>query len=103
MPRARATSTNSFANACHARAGYGPQKIKDGVFCAANPKQSTCRGDSGGPVVLTNGTPLLVGLVSWGKKKCAGDGRPGVYTRIDKYAQWIDQAMKLPAGRNRLP
>jgi len=88
---------------CQQRPGYGPQKIRDTVFCAANPKQSTCRGDSGGPVVLTNGTPLLVGLVSWGKKACAGDGRPGVYTRIDTHAQWIDQAMKLPAGRNRLP
>jgi secreted trypsin-like serine protease len=54
-------------------------------------------------VILTNGTPLLVGIVSWGKKACAGDGRPGVYTRIDRYAQWIDQAMKLPPGKNRLP
>lgn len=88
---------------CQQRPGYGPQKIRETVFCAANPKQSTCRGDSGGPVVLTNGTPLLVGLVSWGKKACAGDGRPGVYTRVDTHAQWIDAAMKLPAGRNRLP
>lgn len=88
---------------CQQRPGYGPQKIKDGVFCASNPKQSTCRGDSGGPVVLTNGSPVLVGLVSWGKRRCAGDGRPGVFTRIDRYAQWISQAMQLPAGRNSLP
>ncbi len=88
---------------CQQRPGYGPLKIKDNVFCASNPKKSTCRGDSGGPVILTNGTPLLVGLVSWGKKACAGDGRPGVYTRIDRYAQWISQAMKLPPGKNSLP
>lgn len=88
---------------CQQRPGYGPQKIKDTVFCAAHPTRSTCRGDSGGPVILTNGTPLLVGLVSWGKKACAGDGRPGVFTRIDRYAGWIDQAMKLPPGKNRLP
>jgi len=88
---------------CQQRPGYGPLKIRDTVFCAANPKQRTCRGDSGGPVVLTNGTPLLVGIVSWGKGACTGDGRPGVYTRIDRYAQWIDQAMKLPPGKNRLP
>ena len=88
---------------CQARPGYGPQKIGEGVFCAAHPQKSTCRGDSGGPVVLTNGTPLLVGIVSWGKKACAGDGRPGVYTRIDRYVQWIEQAMKLPPGQNRLP
>ena len=88
---------------CQKRDGYGPLKIKDTVFCAANPVQSTCRGDSGGPVVLKDGSPTLVGIVSWGKKKCAGDGRPGVFTRVDRYAQWIDQAMKLPAGKNSLP
>ncbi|KAF1692845.1 hypothetical protein CSC65_13585 [Pseudoxanthomonas daejeonensis] len=88
---------------CQKRPGYSPQKIQDAVFCAANPVQSTCRGDSGGPVVLTNGSPTLVGLVSWGKRKCASDGRPGVYTRVDRYAQWIDQAMKLPPGKNSLP
>ena len=88
---------------CQKREGYGPLKIKDNVFCAANPVQSTCRGDSGGPVVLKDGSPMLVGIVSWGKKKCAGDGRPGVFTRVDRYAQWIDQAMKLPADRNSLP
>ena len=88
---------------CQKRDGYGPLKIKDNVFCAANPVQSTCRGDSGGPVVLKDGSPTLVGIVSWGKKKCAGDGRPGVFTRVDRYAQWIDQAMKLPAGKNSLP
>lgn len=88
---------------CQQRPTYGPKKIHGNVFCASHPTRSTCRGDSGGPVVLTNGTPTLVGLVSWGKKKCAGDGRPGVYTRIDRYAAWIEQAMKLPAGRNALP
>jgi hypothetical protein len=88
---------------CQQRPTYGAQKIHGNVFCASHPTRSTCRGDSGGPVVLTNGTPTLVGLVSWGKKKCAGDGRPGVYTRIDRYAGWIDQAMKLPPGRNALP
>jgi hypothetical protein len=88
---------------CQQRPTYGPQKIHNRVFCAAHPTRSTCRGDSGGPVVLTNGQPTLVGLVSWGKKKCAGDGRPGVYTRIDQYVGWIEQAMKLPSGRNALP
>ena len=88
---------------CQKRKDYNSKKIKDGVFCAANPKQSTCRGDSGGPVILTNGTPKLVGIVSWGKEKCAGDGNPSVFTRVDQYAQWIDRAMKLPPGQNELP
>ena len=88
---------------CQKRPGYGTQKINGNVFCASHPTRSTCRGDSGGPVVLTNGAPTLVGIVSWGKRKCAGDGRPGVYTRVDRYADWIDKAMKLPAGKNAFP
>ena len=54
-------------------------------------------------MVLTNGPPVLVGVVSWGKQTCAGDGRPGVYTRIDQYIAWIEQAMKLPPDKNALP
>ncbi len=88
---------------CQQRKGYGPKRIQGNVICAANPSQSTCRGDSGGPLIRTNGAPNLVGLVSWGAKECAGDGKPGVYTRIDRYATWIDQAMRVPAGKNALP
>ena len=46
---------------------------------------------------------MLVGVVSWGKKQCAGDGKPGVYTRVDRYLDWIDKAMKLPPDRTALP
>jgi chemotaxis protein histidine kinase CheA len=88
---------------CQARPKFGPQKIHGKVFCAAHPERSTCRGDSGGPVVLTNEKPVLVGVVSWGKKQCAGDGKPGVYTRVDRYLDWIDTAMRLPPERNALP
>jgi len=41
--------------------------------------------------------------VSWGSDRCGGDGRPSVYTRIDQYLDWIDQAMRLPPTRNSLP
>ena len=88
---------------CESRPGRGGGKVHPKVFCAANPKQSTCGGDSGGPVVRTNGAPVLAGLVSWGSDRCGGDGRPSVYTRIDQYLDWIDQAMRLPPTRNSLP
>ena len=78
-------------------------KVNPRVFCAASPTQSTCSGDSGGPVVPTNGPEVLAGLVSWGSSRCGGDGRPSVYTRVDQFAAWIDQAMKLPPNRNYLP
>lgn len=83
--------------------GYGAEKIQGKVFCAANPQRSTCQGDSGGPIILTNGAPVLVGIISWGKKRCTGDGQPGVYTRVESFLDWINQAMKLDTKKNALP
>jgi hypothetical protein len=88
---------------CRQLPGYGPDKIHDGVICAADPGRSTCRGDSGGALTFTNGAPKVVGVVSWGKLKCAGDGRPGAYTRVASYLGWIKQAMSLDPSRNALP
>lgn len=88
---------------CSQLPGYGPQKIGGNVICAAFPGRSTCRGDSGGPIILTNGAPTVVGIVSWGKKRCSGDGQPGVYTRVESYLGWIHQAMALDATRSSLP
>ena len=44
-----------------------------------------CRADSGGPLQC-NGK--LCGVVSYGKK-CAMDGYPGVYAKVQNYADWI--------------
>ena len=88
---------------CKKLPDYGPQRINGNVICAAHPARSTCRGDSGGPLTLTNGAPAIVGIVSWGKKKCAPDGNPGVYTNIASYYDWIQQAMKLDPLKNALP
>jgi hypothetical protein len=88
---------------CQALPTYGPEKIHSGVLCAANPRRSTCQGDSGGPLILTNGAPTLVGIISWGKKRCTGDGQPGVFTRIESYLGWIQQAMRLDPRQNSLP
>jgi hypothetical protein len=82
---------------------YGPQKIHPKVFCAAAPQRSTCQGDSGGPVILTKGAPTVVGVISWGKSRCSGDGQPGVYTRVDRYRAWIQQAMALDPTKDQLP
>ena len=88
---------------CSQLPGYGPQKIHDKVICAANPQRSTCQGDSGGALILTNGAPTVVGIVSWGKKRCSGDGQPGAYTRVESYLGWIRQAMQLDPTRGTLP
>ena len=88
---------------CRKLPNYGPQRISDKVICAARKGQSTCRGDSGGPLTLTNRNPKLVGVISWGKARCNGDGQPGVYTSVVAYADWIRAAMKLPPTRSALP
>ncbi|MGH8262198.1 MAG: S1 family serine peptidase, partial [Steroidobacteraceae bacterium] len=88
---------------CRNLPDYGPQKIHDKIFCAATPGRSTCQGDSGGPIIFTNGVPTLVGIISWGKKRCTGDGQPGVYTRVASYLDWIHTAMKLDPKKNSLP
>jgi len=88
---------------CQQLPGYGPQKIHPKVICAAHPQRSTCQGDSGGAIILTNGAPTVVGVVSWGKKRCSGDGQPGAYTRVESYKDWIRQAMLLDPSKNALP
>ena len=89
---------------CVSRPGYGPERVNETVMCAAREKAKTCRGDSGGPVVLASQRPVqLVGLVSWGKKDCAGDGQPSVFTRVQSHLGWIDAAMKLDPSRGSYP
>ena len=50
----------------------------------------SCDGDGGGPVVC-NGQ--LHGITSWGSGKC-GDNRPGVYTKVCEYIEWIATTMQ---------
>lgn len=57
----------------------------------------TCKGDSGGPLYLSNkqGQWVLAGVTSRGTDLAmtmCGDG--GLYTRVDKYRTWITSVMK---------
>ncbi|HVR92171.1 MAG TPA: serine protease [Novosphingobium sp.] len=50
----------------------------------------SCRGDSGGPLVNRDYPRRLIGIVSWNIAGCRGDpDKPGVYTRVAAYADWI--------------
>lgn len=52
--------------------------------------KDSCKGDSGGPLITRAGPTgyLLVGIVSFGDG-CGKRGKPGVYTRVSTYRDWI--------------
>ncbi|XP_072024562.1 uncharacterized protein [Amphiura filiformis] len=68
-------------------------EITDNMFCAEANGRDACKGDSGGPFAVKDGSQwYLVGLVSWGIG-CARLQVPGVYTRVQRYRQWIDDVI----------
>ncbi|XP_066477670.1 serine protease 56 [Tiliqua scincoides] len=80
------------------RSVLGRQLFTNTMFCAGylSGGVDSCQGDSGGP--LTCWEPLseqyvLYGITSWGDG-CGERGKPGVYTRVTAFTDWIHQQME---------
>ena len=76
--------------------GWLNGQVKPSMFCAGNSfgGQDSCQGDSGGPIFSKekDGSFHQKGIVSWGEG-CAEAMKPGVYTRLENYTNWIEQRL----------
>ncbi|XP_048797381.1 hepatocyte growth factor activator isoform X1 [Lagopus muta] len=77
---------------CRSPEIYGTE-ISENMFCAGylDSKSDACQGDSGGPLACENNEiSYLYGVISWGDG-CARINKPGVYTRVTNYVNWINE------------
>ncbi|CAH0713005.1 unnamed protein product, partial [Brenthis ino] len=73
-------------------------QVQDTNICLGTKGASSpCRGDSGGPLVVErNGSPVLIGLTSFGAHPNIGgceSGLPAVFARVTSYKDFIEQHM----------
>lgn len=84
---------------CNDSNSYGGAILDDAMVCAGVTPGGvdSCFGDSGGPLLIPGTAARLdvqVGIVSFGDG-CALPNKPGVYTRVSTYANWINNQVCL--------
>ncbi|XP_055967156.1 transmembrane protease serine 11G-like [Sorex fumeus] len=76
---------------CNQNNVYGGA-VSSGMLCAGflSGKHDACEGDSGGPLVISENNNIwhVIGIVSWGID-CGKENKPGIYTKVTRYRDWI--------------
>ncbi|EFB20661.1 hypothetical protein PANDA_006388, partial [Ailuropoda melanoleuca] len=76
----------------------GPELHPSSMLCAGYLAGGidSCQGDSGGPLTCSESGPhpreVLYGVTSWGDG-CGEPGKPGVYTRVAVFKDWLQEQM----------
>ncbi|CAO1432879.1 unnamed protein product [Diamesa tonsa] len=71
---------------------FGTRNVRATNVCVETKGgKSSCQGDSGGPlrILRSNGTPVLVGVVSYGAAAGCELNYPAVFTRVHSFLDWI--------------
>ncbi|XP_020779681.1 hepatocyte growth factor activator isoform X2 [Boleophthalmus pectinirostris] len=72
---------------------YGNHVTPDMICAGLNGCADACQGDSGGPLACAKGdVSFLYGIISWADG-CGRKDKPGVYTRVVNYIDWIDSVI----------
>ncbi|XP_072560311.1 serine protease 56 [Paramormyrops kingsleyae] len=84
------------------RNALGKELLTNTMFCAGflSGGVDSCQGDSGGPLIYQDqpsGRFQLHGITSWGDG-CGAKGKPGVYTRVTAFSDWILGEMQKSSG-----
>uniref|UniRef100_A0A3Q2YH07 trypsin n=1 Tax=Hippocampus comes TaxID=109280 RepID=A0A3Q2YH07_HIPCM len=80
----------------------GKELVTNTMLCAGylSGGIDSCQGDSGGPLIYQDrisGRFQLHGITSWGDG-CGEKGKPGVYTRVSAFSDWIQVEIQSKCG-----